>query len=495
MSPYARLEERFRRFALVRDAEAILHWDWSTMMPPGGAEARAEQITELKTIQHGILADPETATLLDDAEAGDGLDDWQQANLREMRRVWIHRAALDTDLVIARSNAEMACETAWRRAREEDDFAAARPYLEEVLNLVRQAAVAKGEKLGCAPYDALIDQYEPGFKTADIDAAFGDLPEFLPGFLEQVLAKQAKEPAIIRPDGPFPVAKQRALGKQLMSDLGFDFKRGRLDTSLHPFSGGTPDDLRITTRYNKDDFTESLMGVLHETGHALYEDGLPKQWRHQPVGEARGMGIHESQSLLVEMQVCRSMAFISFAAPIIREAFGGEGPAWDADNLYRIYKEVHPGMIRVDADEVTYSLHIFMRYELEKALIGGDLAVADLPAAWNDAMQRWLGVTPSDDRDGCLQDIHWYDGAWGYFPSYTIGAMAAAQFFDTAKRADADIVPAIARGDFKPLFAWLRANVHAQGSKLTTGELVEAATGTPLNNEAYKRHLHDRYLA
>jgi carboxypeptidase Taq len=495
MNAYVRLEERFRRFALVREAEAILQWDWSTMMPPGAAEERAEQITELKTIQHGILADPEVTDLLDAADSADGLDDWQRANLREMRRTWIHRAAIGADLVAARAKAEMTCETAWRRAREEDDFAAVRPFLEEVLSLVREVAAVKAEKLGCTPYDALIDQYEPGFTTADIDAAFGDLPEFLPVFLQQVLEKQAAETLVTWPDGPFPVAKQRALGRRLMGSLGFDFKRGRLDTSLHPFSGGAPDDHRITTRYNKDDFTESLMGVLHETGHALYEDGLPREWRHQPVGEARGMGIHESQSLLVEMQVCRSRAFIGFAAPMIREAFGGEGPAWEADNLYRIYKEVHPGLIRVDADEVTYSLHIFLRYELERALISGGLAVADLPDAWSEGMRRWLGVTPPDDRDGCLQDIHWYDGALGYFPSYTIGAMAAAQFFDAAERDDADIVPGIARGDFKPLFGWLRANVHSRGSALTTGELIEAATGAALCDKAYKRHLHVRYLA
>jgi carboxypeptidase Taq len=279
-----------------------------------------------------------------------------------------------------------------------------------------------------------------------------------------------------------------------MQAVGFDFNHGRLDTSLHPFCGGVPDDVRITTRYDEDDFMTALMGVLHETGHALYERGLPSDWRLQPVGEARGMALHESQSLLIEMQACRGAEFIGFMAPLAREAFGGEGPAWEVDNLVRVYNRVEPGFIRVDADEVTYPAHVILRYRLEKRLIAGEMELDDLPAAWNAGMEELLGVVPPDDRLGCLQDIHWYDGAWGYFPTYTLGAIAAAQLFAAAKDAVPDISGAIAKGDFTPLMGWLGENVHALGSSRSGDELLERATGRPLDPAVFKAHLSARYL-
>jgi carboxypeptidase Taq len=256
-----------------------------------------------------------------------------------------------------------------------------------------------------------------------------------------------------------------------------------------------PGDVRITTRYTEDDFAKSLMGVLHETGHALYEFGLPAEWRYQPVGTARGMAMHESQSLLVEMQACRSRAFVGFAAPLIREAFGRSGPAFEADNLYRRNIVVRRGLIRVDADEVTYPAHVILRYRLERALIDGALDLADLPGAWRDGMIELVGIAPPDDRDGCLQDIHWPGGAWGYFPTYTMGAMIAAQLFATAKDRLPGLLDDLARGDFSRLMGWLRTEVHARASSLPTAEIVTAATGRPLDVAIYRRHLEDRYLA
>jgi len=317
----------------------------------------------------------------------------------------------------------------------------------------------------------------------------------LPTLIAGALERQAARPPLLPLAGRFPVEAQRRLGVQLMERLGFDFEHGRLDVSLHPFCGGTPDDVRLTTRYDESNFTRALMGVLHETGHALYERGLPNDWRRQPVGHARGMSLHESQSLLMEMQACRSREFIEFLAPLLREAFGGSGQAWQADNLYRLYTHVERSLIRVDADEVTYPAHVILRYRLERALITGDLALADLPGAWNDGMRALLGVAPANDREGCLQDIHWYDGAWGYFPTYTLGAMTAAQVFDAAKRADPRILPSIAAGDFAPLLAWLRANVHAKGSRYATAEIIAQATGRPLDALSFERHIETRYLA
>ncbi len=309
-----------------------------------------------------------------------------------------------------------------------------------------------------------------------------------------MLERQRARPAPLPLDGPFDVAAQRALGVKLMAALGFEFAHGRLDVSHHPFCGGTPDDVRITTRFDPADFTSSLMAVLHETGHALYERGLPAAWRHQPVGGARGMSLHESQSLLIEMQACRSRAFAEFAAPLARAAFGGAGPAWDADNLHRLSTRVVPGLIRVDADEVTYPAHVILRYRLERALLAGELDLADLPGAWRDGMRSLLGIAPDDDKDGCLQDIHWPSGAWGYFPTYTLGAMTAAQLFAAARTQLPGLIKDLARGDFSQLLGWLRANVHGHGSRYSAAELLTRATGAPLGVAAFKRHLEARYL-
>jgi len=495
MSPYTDLEARFHRLQALRNALGILHWDMATMMPPGGAEARAEQLAALNVVCHGMLTEPVMGDLLDHAEGGAAnLDEWQRANLREMRRQWVHATALDAKLVEALSKACSASEQVWRDARPKGDFAMQLPALTEVLRLVRESAAAKSERLGVGAYDALLDEYEPGGRSADIDGVFDDLAAFLPGLLARVLEHQARRPAPLDLPGPFPVEKQRNLGERVMRAMGFEFEHGRLDTSLHPFCGGMPDDVRITTRYAEDDFASAVMGVIHETGHALYERGLPRQWRHQPVGQARGMSLHESQSLLMEMQACRSAPFIAFLAPLAREAFGGSGPAWEAENFQRVYTRVTPDFIRVEADEVTYPAHVILRYRLEKALIGGDMQLTDLPAAWNEGMKKLLGIVPPSDREGCLQDIHWYDGAWGYFPTYTLGAMAAAQLYDAACRELPDIPGHIGRGDFRPLLRWLRAKVHGLASSLSTDAIIRGATGRPLDPAIFKAHLERRYL-
>ena len=296
------------------------------------------------------------------------------------------------------------------------------------------------------------------------------------------------------PRGPFPVAAQRRVAMMLMDKIGFDFAHGRIDESAHPFCGGTPDDVRLTTRYDEADFATALMGTLHETGHALYQRGLPAEWRRQPVGAARGMAVHESQSLLLEMQVCRSRAFAAFAAPLLAEIFGGDPASWQPEGFYRRQIAVRPGPIRVDADEVTYPAHVILRYRLEQAMIAGDLVPRDLPGAWADGLKALLGIAPASDREGVLQDIHWYDGAWGYFPTYTLGALIAAQLFAAARAAVPGLVDGIGRGEFAPLFEWLRQNVHGKGSLLSTAELVQSATGAPLGTAAFEAHLRERYL-
>ncbi len=492
MSAYATLEDRFRRAGLLDAAAGILRWDRAVVMPEGSAGARAEQLAALRLAGREILAAPGMADLLDEA-AEEPLDGWQAANLREMRRARMRSAAVPPRLVKARTRANAACEMAWRTARPASDYAAVLPLLEEVAALAVEAGQALSAALDVPPYDALLDGFEPGGRSADIDPAFDDLAAFLPGFTGDAIERQAARPPL-RIEGPFPAGRQEALGRRFMAALGFDFDCGRLDVSHHPFTGGAPGDIRITTRYDEADFLTGLYAVLHETGHAQYTAGLPAQWRRQPVGGARGMTLHESQSLLIEMQVCRSAAFMAWAAPPMAEAFGGAGPAWSAENLLALVTRVERGFIRVDADEVTYPAHVILRYRLEKAILAGDLPLADLPGAWNDGMAALLGIRPPDDRRGCLQDIHWYSGAWGYFPTYTLGAMAAAQLYAAAKAADGTIEPALAGGDFAPLYAWLRPNVHEQASRYGTGDLIERATGRPLDATAFKAHLAARYL-
>jgi carboxypeptidase Taq len=463
------------------------------LRPYKALESRFHRLAALEVVAHETLVAPDMADLLDAADQAT-LDSWQQANLREMRRRWIHDAALTPHLVEARSKAAAQSEMMWREARAKSDFKLLQPYLQTVLDITREIGQAKAAALQCSLYDALLDEYEPGGKSSRIDAIFAELEAFLPPLLQRVLQAQARRPPPLAPPGPFPVEAQRILGVQLMEAIGFDFAKGRLDVSLHPFTGGVPDDIRITTRYDDADFARSLMGVLHETGHALYEANLPAHWRHQPVGNARGMVLHESQSLLLEMQACRSVEFMSFAAPKMRAAFDGTGDAWTEANLHRIYTTVKPGCIRVDADEVTYPLHVMLRYKLERALLAGELKLADLPGAWNEAMQQSLGIVPPDDRMGCLQDIHWPDASFGYFPTYTLGALAAAQLYAAACREQPQIPPSIAQGDFSLLFAWLRTNVHGKGSLLDTDTVLEQATGAPLGTQAFRAHLERRYL-
>ncbi len=495
LTAYEKLESRFKRLNALGEAAAVLHWDLAAIMPQGGTAARAEQLAELAAVRHGMLTASETADMIADAEATSGtLTDWQAANLREMKAGYTKATALSEDLVVALSKASSACETVWREARPDSDFKKVLPYLKPLLELVREEAQAKAEVLGLGLYDALLNDYEPGGRAAEIDPVFAELEAFLPNFLSDVLDHQAKQPPILRPDGPFPIETQKNLAEKLMTALGFDFDHGRLDVSLHPFCGGTPDDVRITTRYDEADFTSALMGVLHETGHALYERGLPKDWRGQPVGEALGMSVHESQSLLIEMQVCRSRDFLEWSQPLMKQAFGGTGAAWSPDNLARLYAKVERGYIRVDADEVTYPAHVILRYKLEKPLIEGTMEVDVLPEAWNAGLETLLGIRPPDDRLGCLQDIHWYDGAWGYFPTYTLGAMTAAQLFAAAKEQDSDIAPGIRSGDFTPLMAWLREKVHSKGRYVDAKELLTQATGKPLDADIFKAHLKARYL-
>jgi carboxypeptidase Taq len=495
-SPIDQLRRRFARIQRFRDAQSVLEWDAQTMMPPGGAAGRAEQVAALATLCHELLTAPEVGDWLDAADAEAPADPWQAANLVEMRRTWRHATAVEPRLVEALSLAGHRCTNVWRQARRANDFATWAGPQAEVFRLVREVAAQKAAALGLSPYDALIDQFEPGMTAARIDEAFAPLRAELPPLIEEALEATRGRTHMPRPDGPFAEDDQKALGLQVMKAMGFDFDHGRLDVSSHPFCGGTPADVRMTTRYRSDVWLPSLMGIVHETGHALYEQGLPEALRDQPVGHARGMAAHESQSLFWEMQVARSPEFLQWLTPLAWKAFGGPSHLWHPDALMGEAHRVQRGLIRVDADECTYPGHVLLRFELEQALVAGRLGMDDLRDAWREGMRRFVGTEPDTDRDGCMQDIHWTDGAVGYFPSYTLGAMMAAQLAQALRRdlGERNWHFMLGRGEFQPLLDWLRTRVHQRASLVTSDGLVREATGSPLSARPLLDHLRRRYI-
>ncbi len=495
MQAYQELEARKKHVSALNNAMGILHWDQQTMMPDGAAPARASMLAELSVMQHEMETGSALSDLIDRAESeADQLDAWQRANLREMRHQFIHANAIPADLVerlvLAQSDAHMV----WREARPHNDFKRLAPKLDTLFQLKREEASIKAAIMGVTPYEALLDQFDPGRREIQVDKIFDDLETFLPGVVQQVMEKQAAQPPPIALVGPFPIARQVDLSHEVMRVFGFPFERGRLDTAHHPFSGGADGDIRITTRYDEADFMKSLMAVIHETGHALYEDGRPAKWLGQPVGHCRGMTLHESQSLLLEMQAARSEGFVRFLVPIMRRILNGSGPAWEPENILRIYRKVEPSLVRVFADEVTYPLHVILRYKLEKALLANELSTVDLPLAWNDMMAQLVGVRPADDTDGVMQDVHWSEGIFGYFPTYSLGAVAAAQLFAAAQRDTPDLLPALGRGDSAPLFDWLDRNIRSQGCLYMPDELIAKASGSPLDTAAFKASIRARYL-
>lgn len=488
---YQRLKTRHARIATLGEASAMLGWDASAMMPPGGGAARGDQLALLAGMMHDLAIAPEVTEDLAHAEA-DG--EWDQANLALMRHAHIRATALPTALVEATSLANSACEKIWREARRTSDFAMVRPALEEVVRLQRETAQALSAALGLSPYDALMDGFQRGVTAAEVEPIFATYEQFLADALPRALDIQAKRGPAIPLPGPFPVATQKAMAQAMSARMGLEYSHARLDESTHPFCGGTPTDVRITTRYHEGDVAQALLGVLHETGHALYERGLPEAFRRQPVGEAAGMAAHESQSLIIEMQACRGDDFLGFLGQQLLAGYGSDPAAYAGENLQKLWRHVAPGFIRVDADEITYPAHVILRFRLERALIAGELQVAELPGAWGEGLHRLLGITPPDDARGCLQDIHWHDGAFGYFPSYTLGAMAAAQLMKAARAATPGLDAALGQGDAAPLLGWLRANVHAAGSRLGFQDLLRAATGKPLDPSDFTAHLTRRYL-
>jgi len=492
MSSYHTLVEHFTRLHHLHHFDAILGWDAATMMPNQSHQARADAMATLSLLIHESLNSPVLQECFESLDES-SLTKEEQSSVREMRRVWTQATCLPADLVKQQSLAAASCEHGWREQRPQNDWNSFAKNLKPVVELARQEAALRSKATGLGLYDALLNKFEPGMTAEKLDVIFGQLKTWLPELIHNVSAHSKAFPADV-PHGPFSIDAQKRVGEKVMALLGFDFERGRLDVSAHPFCGGVPEDVRLTTRYSEEDFTQSLMGVVHETGHAKYEQSLPIATRHLPVGEARSTAIHESQSLFMEMQIGRSAAFLESIHAMLVKEFGDQ-EALSLHNIQKLYRKVEPSFIRVDADEVTYPAHVILRYEIEKDLIEGVIEVDDIPRLWQEKMQAYLGVDTQDNfKDGCMQDIHWADGAFGYFPTYTLGAMYAAQFMNSVKQSIPNADELIAKGDLQEIQAWLNEHVWSKGSQYTTEELVLNATGEPLNTHYFKTHLFNRYL-
>ena len=493
---YHKLCQRFNRLFQLNHATTFLGWDQAVMMPPKGNPPRANALAELASLQHELLTAAEVAEWLEAAEQ-ETLSANEQANLREMRRRWQQSNCLPAQLVHAKSLAGSKCEHAWRQQRVDNDWHGFLNNLREVLKLSREEAIMRQAAMAgeCAtPYDALLDLYCRGDSNEFIGRSFNHLKAELPELIQQISEHQrSHKPVTI--SGSFDIARQQTLNKQLAAMLGFDFDSGRLDISTHPFSTGVCGDQRICTRYREDEFAQSLLATAHETGHASYEAGLPELWSGLPVGESHSMCIHESQSLLFEKQIFLSRAFNRFFTSVMHEQLPATR-AWDADTLWQSYTVVEPGFIRVEADEATYPMHVILRYEIESALINGDMEAEDIPDAWNEKMQHYLGIDTRDNfRDGCMQDIHWTDGAFGYFPSYTIGALNSVQLFHAVKQQHPDWQERFAVGDIGFVRDWLAQNIWQHGCFTGAQDMIMAATGQQTNAEFFLQHIKDRYLS
>lgn len=493
-SAYQQLIEYFHKLAQLGHAMTFLQWDQLVMMPPGGSQSRANALAEITAMRHELLTSTKLGDLI--VEAADNPESEEiKRSVEEMRRTWQDAACLPASLVKAQSLAGSKCEHEWRQNRKDNDWKSFLNNFEEVVNLSRQEAQARHEastRNPATPYDALLDLYCTGDSSELIDQVFSKLKSELPALITEIMAKQ--EETSLPVGRIYAEEDQRRLNLRLMEYLGFDFSSGRLDVSTHPFSTGDRGDQRITTRFRQGDFLEALLATAHETGHASYEAGLPEKWDNLPIGSARNMSIHESQSLLFEKQLFLAKPFFSFLTGAIHELLPQTSDL-SAEQMWQSCCQVKPSLIRVEADEVTYPLHVVLRFEIEKDLINGSVRAADIPELWDEKMQKYFGLsTTGNYTDGCLQDIHWTDGTFGYFPSYTLGALNSAQLFATIRKEYGDWQERLAGGDTVFIRNWLKEKIWSKASSLDSQELLERATGESTNAEYFLAHLRERYL-
>jgi carboxypeptidase Taq len=494
MTQYEQLVEKVQQIDDLNKALGLMSWDRETYMPKGGTTERIIQMTTLSKLSHEMSTSDEMGELISGAEAelnGAGYDSTEASLLRLLRRQYDDASKLTPDFVARSSAVSGQAREAWVKARAENDFATFRPWLEQVVELCQEMADLYGYE--DEAYDALLDKYETKMKTAEVRAIFEQVKAELVPLREAIDGSDTKiDDSLLHQ--PFDIEKQQEFARYIAAAAGYDFNRGHLGTVVHPFATSfSRNDARITTRWYPDFLSPSLFGALHESGHAMYEQGTHPDFSRTPLARGTSLGIHESQSRMMENIVGRSRGFWLAHFPKLRETFPEALGNQTAEAFYRAINKTQPSYIRVEADELTYNFHIILRFELEQAMLNGDLAVADLPTAWNDKMNELLGVVPPNDSEGCLQDVHWTRPGFGYFPTYALGNLYAAQFYETAVAQDPAIADELAQGNTGPLVAWLRENIHQHGRKYTPGELVQRVTGGPLSHEAFMRYATTKF--
>lgn len=497
---YDNLVEQFGKIIDLNNAIQILLKDAETAMPENSADDRSRQITTLAEMSSVMIKDPRVEEWLDVAETQkEFLNKEHRRNLALMRKRWIEEASIPTELVKEGFALEVEGELRHTKLKKEKitDWSYMRDWYEKNFEYARKTAKILKEKKGTKTlYGALLDSFSPDLDEETVEKEFAMLAKELPGLIKEIVEKQNSEVPAIPLKGPFPREQQEKLLIKLVETLGFDTTRGKIYViDGHPSCGGTASDLRFTTDCDEENFLSSVGSTVHETGHALYEQNTPVDWRYAVAGGVLGMAMHESQSRIIEVQACHTPEFFQFLEKEAREAFNRpDDPALAAENLQKLATKVNPSFIRIEADEVTYATHVILRHRIEKALVEGQMSINDLPRVWNEGMENLLGITPPDNSKGCMQDVHWAVRYVGYFPAYTIGDMGAAQFFNAACKARPELREELKSGNFKPLKEWLGENIHSKGSLLTTKELFIVATGEPLNAKHYLNSLSERYL-
>jgi carboxypeptidase Taq len=486
----AELVRRLKRADLHGTILGLLQWDEQVNLPPDSGDRRAEQLALMAELHHRTIADPAIGSLLQTLEAqGESLEPDGRVIVRHTRRDYDRATRLPPEFIAEKAALDSEAFHAWRHARAASDFARFESFLRRQLEATRREAEYVG--WGDRAYDYCIDRHDPGMTTALIDGWFTELRRELVPLVREITQSSVRpRPGLLQ---GFPIAGQEAFLKEVTTALGFNYCRGRIDVAVHPFCSGDASDARLTTRYSENEPLDALFSAIHETGHGLYEQGLPIEHLGTPLGQAVGMAIHESQSRLWENQVGRSEAFWRHFEPRLRAAFPGKLDSVSSDELFLAINEVRLNPIRVESDEVTYNLHILLRFDLERRLFAGELAVRDLPEAWNALCRELLGLTPRNDAEGVLQDVHWSGGAFGYFPSYCLGNMIAAQLWHTVRRELPDLEVSFARGDFSSLLGWLRERIHRHGKRYDTRTLVRQVTGDDLSPAHVVRYLRERY--
>lgn len=487
---WGRLLPRMEELSDLGSALRLLGWDQHVMMPPGGAAGRGRVLATMQGIAHTRLTDPDLRGLLEEAAADDSLDDDQKASVRLLQRDYDKATKLPEELVRDLAELEAVAFQAWTEARSANDFSILEPHLRRMVALKKEAADAigyEGER-----YDALLDDFEPGMKTTEVEALFDELVPALAPLAEKILSAAGRRPAFLT--RPYEVDKQESFCRWLVATLGFEMSEGRFDVSPHPFTAHIGlGDVRQTTRYEPNQLLMSIRASMHETGHALFEQGVPKELWGLPVGTVDSLGLHESQSRIWEIQVGTSRPFLDFLLPQLKDRFPEELGRLNPDDFYRGVNHPRRSLIRVGADEVTYNLHIAVRFEIELALFRDELDVADLPAAFDAAMERYVGIRPDTHAEGVLQDMHWAVGALGYFPTYTLGTLYAAAMFTSALEELGDLASEFRRGDVGRFLGWLRDNVHVHANRRSGKEVAESAIGGPLSAEPFLAHLRRKY--